>query len=124
MRSLLGISKGTDILAHVESLTPSEQETAMQGIRAIEHTAMTAQLPQPGLERLMDYLESKSIQKGICTRNFDAPVNHLLNKFLTGRSFAPVVTRDFKPPKPDPAGILHIAKTWGFEDAKDLIMVG
>lgn len=40
------------------------------------------------------------------------------------------MTRDFRPPKPDPAGILHIAKSWGFvkeegiADASGLIMVG
>lgn len=124
MRSMLGISKGTDILAHIGSLPPDEQESAMKKIREIEHTAMAAQLPQPGLVQLMAYLESKTIPKGICTRNFDTPVNHLLSKFLAGRSFSPIVTRDFKPPKPDPAGILYIARTWGFEDARDMIMVG
>lgn len=25
----------------------------------------------------------------------------------------PVITREFRPPKPDPAGILHIARSWG-----------
>ena len=27
--------------------------------------------------------------------------------------FSPIVTRDFRPPKPSPAGILHIAHAWG-----------
>ena len=78
----------------------------------------------------MTYLESKNIPKGICTRNFETPVNHLLGKFLEGKKFEPIVTRDFRPPKPDPAGILHIAKSWGFVrgggegDATQLIMVG
>ena len=49
---------------------------------------------------------------------------HLLQKFLPGKTFAPIVTRDFRPPKPDPAGILHIAKEWGLEDGGNgLIMV-
>lgn len=49
---------------------------------------------------------------------------HLLQKFLPGRTFAPIVTRDFRPPKPDPAGILHIAKEWELEDGGNgLIMV-
>lgn len=52
------------------------------------------------------------------------PVMHLLQKFLPGKTFAPIVTRDFRPPKPDPAGILHIAKAWGLEDGGNgLIMV-
>jgi phosphoglycolate phosphatase-like HAD superfamily hydrolase len=61
----------------------------------------------------MTYLDSRNIRKGICTRNFDTPVNHLLDKFLDGHVFHPIVTRDFRPPKPDPAGILHIARSWG-----------
>lgn len=124
MRSALGISQGIDILAHVDSLPASEQETAKQKVQAAENNAMLQQVPQPGLVPLMTYLGSKDIPKGICTRNVDAPVNHLLGKFLAGQSFSPIVTRDLKPPKPDPAGILHIARTWGFEDARNMIMVG
>lgn len=54
------------------------------------------------------------------------PVNHLLTRFLAGHRFHPIVTRDFRPPKPDPAGILHIAGEWGLGDdgGKGLIMVG
>jgi phosphoglycolate phosphatase-like HAD superfamily hydrolase len=61
----------------------------------------------------MSYLDSRSIRKGICTRNFDGPVTHLLTKFLPGSLFEPIITRDFRPPKPDPAGILFIARSWG-----------
>jgi phosphoglycolate phosphatase-like HAD superfamily hydrolase len=130
MRSALGIDKSVDILDHCHSLSESECEAALEKIREIERTAMTSQAPQPGLVTLMEYLESKHIPKGICTRNFDAPVNHLLTKFLDGKEFAPIVTRDFRPPKPDPAGIWHIVKTWGFVrengegDTSGVIMVG
>ena len=62
---------------------------------------------------------------GLCTRNFDGPVMHLLQKFLPNKTFAPIVTRDFRPPKPEPAGILHIAEQWGLTDGgESLIMVG
>lgn len=115
MRSALNITKGTDILDHVYSLpTPEAREEAMESIRAIERNAMASQQPQPGLVELMAYLDRRRIPKGICTRNFDAPVDHLLTKFLSSvEPFAPIVTRDFRPPKPEPAGILHIARTWG-----------
>jgi len=53
------------------------------------------------------------------------PVMHLLQEFLPGKTFAPIVTRDFRPPKPHPAGILHIAEEWQLEDGGEgLIMVG
>ena len=49
---------------------------------------------------------------------------HLLQKFLPGKTFAPIVTREFRPPKPDPAGILHIARAWGLEGGGEgLVMV-
>lgn len=134
MRSALGISKGIDILDHCESLPAGEREKAFQKIREIEAEAMIAQVPQPGLLSLIQYLEKREIPKAICTRNFEVPVTHLLQKFLPNSDFAPIVTRNFKPPKPDPAGILHIAETWGFvtrnksdhviADASGMIMVG
>ncbi|GAB7358824.1 hypothetical protein MBLNU230_g4048t1 [Neophaeotheca triangularis] len=115
MRAALCIPKTTDILTHIHSLPPAEQESAHASIQAIERRAMSQQVPQAGLVTLMEYLDKHAIRKGICTRNFDAPVNHLLTTHLPEHinAFAPVVTRDFRPPKPSPAGLLHIAREWG-----------
>ena len=55
------------------------------------------------------------------------PINHLLTTFVPQTKFDPIITRDFKPAKPDPAGILHIAKAWGLPESERgdrLIMVG
>jgi len=123
--SALGIDKSTDILDHIYSLQDAEQEEAQEKVREIERNAMEKQKPQAGLVELMDYLDSRGLKKGICTRNFDAPVEHLLTTFLPSSKFHPIITREFRPPKPDPAGILHIAKDWMHEDGGDsLIMVG
>lgn len=46
------------------------------------------------------------------------PVTHLLTTFLPTHTFNPVITRSFRPPKPDPAGILHIAAGWGLSPPK------
>lgn len=44
---------------------------------------------------------------------------------MPSQFFEPVITRAFRPPKPDPAGILHIAKEWSLDDGgNSLIMVG
>jgi HAD superfamily hydrolase (TIGR01509 family) len=51
-------------------------------------------------------------------------VNHLLTHHLPKTLFEPIVTRSFHPPKPEPDGILFIARQWGLEDAKRLVMVG
>ena len=136
MRSALGIDKSTDILDHLHSLSGSEQDEARADIEAIERDAMSKQTPQPGLESLMEYLDSQGIRKAICIRNFEyasivyavryallirrsAPVAHLLANHVPGhvKDFSPIITREFKPPKPSPAGILHIAHTWGITDS-------
>ena len=129
MRKVLGITKEIDILEHIESLPTDQKATALEAIRAIERKAMTSQTPQPGLDALMSYLDARGVPKAICTRNFDVPVRNLLDSFLQGSVFHPIVTRDFRPPKPHPAGILHIARQWGLlsegdPDASGLIMVG
>lgn len=138
MRAALNIPKSVDILGHIASLPPAAQPSALQTVRAIERRAMLTQTPQPGLARLMRYLDARGIRTAICTRNYEEPVRHFLATSLPGRpaaAFDPIVTRDFKPPKPDPAGILHIARQWGLTgggegrgekgaDASGLIMVG
>lgn len=119
---------------------------------------MVDQQPQPGLLRLMDYLESRGVRRALCTRNFEyvvtaihkhhyfisgyvihthnaniqlsasfrAPVQNLIDNHLNGHVFLPIITRDTPNllPKPDPAGILHIANEWGLENGENLIMVG
>lgn len=55
------------------------------------------------------------------THIYSTPVNHLLSKNLSGHLFSPIVTREFRPPKPSPAGILHIAKSWGIIQESDVV---
>src|SRR5215472_6966149 len=77
MRSALGIPKSVDILDHIYSLpTLEEQQMAHEKIRIIERRAMLLQKPQAGVLNLMRYLDERKVRKGICTRNFDSPVNH------------------------------------------------
>jgi HAD superfamily hydrolase (TIGR01509 family) len=47
----------------------------------------------------------------------------LLTTFLPKHEFGPVITREFKPPKPHPHGILYIAEQWDIKP-ENLIMVG
>ncbi len=50
-----------------------------------------------------------------------APVTHLLEHHVPKhiRPFSPIITRDFRPPKPSPAGILNIARAWGVAITQD-----
>ncbi|GIZ42777.1 hypothetical protein CKM354_000603200 [Cercospora kikuchii] len=120
MRSEVGIPKSEDILDYIHALPEPQQTEAFEKIKAIESAAMSKQIPQAGLVALMEFLDQHKIKKAICTRNFDAPVNHLLERHIPSHlnPFDPVVTRDFKPPKPSPEGILHIARSWGVVDSE------
>ncbi|KAL4803608.1 HAD-like domain-containing protein [Aspergillus unguis] len=128
MRAALGISKSVDILHHIRSLpSPEAQLEASNKVKAIEREAMAHQQPQPGLVELMEYLRDRNIKRALCTRNFELPVTNLLQNHLPEHIFLPIITRETPGllPKPDPAGILHIATEWGLADrGQSLIMVG
>jgi hypothetical protein len=54
------------------------------------------------------------------------PVKNLIDSHLPTHVFLPIITRDTPNiiPKPDPAGILHIASEWGLGNrAESMIMV-
>ena len=51
---------------------------------------------------------------------------HLIQNHLPTHDFLPIITRETPDllPKPDPAGILHVAREWGIGSRADhLIMV-
>lgn len=70
-RAALCISPATDILDHIYSLPQPAQTHSLAAIRAIESSAMIEQEPQPGLQELISYLESRGVRMGLCTRNFE-----------------------------------------------------
>jgi phosphoglycolate phosphatase-like HAD superfamily hydrolase len=80
---------------------------------------MSKQAPQPGLVELMTYLHQRGLRKALCTRNFPAPVQHLLDTFLSDEErvgvFEPVITRDSEGirAKPSPEGLWRISEAWG-----------
>lgn len=125
MRAVLGIDKPTDILDHINSLadepdddkSDSPQSRAKEAIKQIERNAMKDQQPQPGLNELITYLSGRGLHLALCTRNFELPVNHLLEKFVdeaARRHFWPLVTRETEgvKAKPSPQGIWACVEAW------------
>lgn len=127
MRKAIGLEdKSIDILKFIDDLPTEEQkEKAHAGIHKVEEDAMKEMEPQPGLSTLMEYLTSHGYPKSICTRNVITPVNYLVSKFIPAncRNFDHIVTRDFRPTKPNPDPLLHIAKQ-SLLSPSQLIMVG
>lgn len=113
MRESVGLTdKSMDILTFIEKAPSSlEREQALQRIEAVEAKAMREMIPQPGLVPLMKYLSLKNLSKNVLTRNLLPPVTHLITSYIPieYRHFDHIITREFKPPKPSPEPLLHIA---------------
>lgn len=62
----------------------------------------------------MSYVNTCYLILAPADQSQSSPVNHLLENHIPKHlnPFAPIITRDFKPPKPSPHGILHIAHAW------------
>jgi phosphoglycolate phosphatase-like HAD superfamily hydrolase len=70
---------------------------------------------------LMTYLEKRGVRKGLCTRNFPGPVEHLCEKFMPGVVFGPVVTRETVgvQAKPSAEGVWRCAEVWEAEEVEE-----
>ncbi|KAE9450609.1 hypothetical protein C3L33_17488, partial [Rhododendron williamsianum] len=71
---------------------------------------MNELLQQAGASKLCGFLDSRNIRRGLITRNVKAAVDLFHLRF--GITFAPALSREFRPYKPDPAPLLHICSTW------------
>ncbi|CAL9734095.1 hypothetical protein MOSE0_D04522 [Monosporozyma servazzii] len=127
MRQAIGLTdKNTDILQFIEDLpTPEDKLLAEKRIHDVEIKAMEEMEPQPGLSEVMRHLTLNNYSKNICTRNKLSPVNYLINRFIPTEwsNFDNILTRDFRPTKPNPDPLLHIAKLLSVEP-QQIIIVG
>lgn len=127
MRQAVGLeSKSIDILTFIEQLpTALEREEAHRRVEAVEAQAMAEMKPQPGLTELMRYLTHSKISKNICTRNLQPPVDYLINRYIPAEysAFDYILTREFRPTKPNPHPILFIANQLSLSPS-EMIMVG
>ena len=135
MREALNIEKPTDILDHILSLseTPDSQgpdsssprSRAQKAIKDIELRAMKHQKPQPGLSELFDHMAKRNLYSALCTRNFQDPVEHFTETFISeaGRKrFHPLITREAKgiDAKPKPDGIWACVHAWDSQIADEI----
>ncbi|SCV06078.1 LANO_0H21616g1_1 [Lachancea nothofagi CBS 11611] len=115
-----------DILTFVDNL-PSQRlrDEANLQIQKVEARAMAEMKPQPGLITLLEYLTRKGVDTSICTRNLITPVRHLISNFVPAEHdrFHHILTREFRPTKPNPDPLLHIAQLLKISPA-NMIMVG
>lgn len=135
MRRQVGVPDDVDILVHIADMkTEEEKHEAECKLRVIEEKAMREQQPTDGLLHAFETLHQLNVKTSICTRNVPKPVTDFCLKFLNhsdpfdntkteGLVTGPIMTREFKPPKPAPEPLLHICNSWGV-DPRDVVMVG
>ncbi|KAG5531076.1 hypothetical protein RHGRI_025887 [Rhododendron griersonianum] len=101
---------GIDILHHIENWSPDKQRRAYEIIADFEQQGLDRLQIMPGASKLCGFLDSRNIRRGLITRNVKAAVDLFHLRF--GITFAPALSREFRPYKPDPAPLLHICSTW------------
>jgi hydrogenase expression/formation protein HypE len=113
------------ILEYIESQPPSQRDALMEILEKREEEAAGASLPNLGAEGCLRRLKEERILLGLLTRNSLRSVQLAFRQFKKVRleDFATVVTREFSPPKPDPAGVFRAAEEMGLK-TRDLLMVG
>ena len=125
IRQELNIPDVSDILDHFNTLPLHEATRQMERLEAIEWELATRANAAPGVSDLLALLAQRGVSLGILTRNNREIALKTLETIGAGRYFdsAHILGRCQVPPKPDPAGIIHLLDQWG-GTAADAVMVG
>ncbi len=122
MRRDMGFAPGQYILETLEALPEGDRKEQCRAIlRRHEHRGATVATLIPGARELVAELQRRKIPQAILTRNSREMTDLALRRLEL--EFDPVLTREDAPPKPDPAGLLAICRTWRV-DVADVIFVG
>ena len=125
IRRALDIPPEDDILHHLAALPAAEAAAKHAWLLAHEQQLAQAAQAAPGAVELVRSLSARGCQLGILTRNARPLAQLTLSTIGLGDCFAEadIIGRDEAPPKPDPGGLLRIAKAWQVPPA-ELVMVG
>ncbi|MCB1755737.1 MAG: HAD family hydrolase [Gammaproteobacteria bacterium] len=125
MREQLGLPPDKAILESISARPAHEQAGLLERLYTLEIDYAKNARPQPGADTLLKALADRGYSLGILTRNSTELASitlaacNLLDYFQTDN----ILGREFGPPKPDPAGIEHLLKTWN-APRQDAVMIG
>ena len=121
----LSIPDDEDILTHLAGLPAAESAAKHAWLLEHERELALASTPAPGAVELILDLAERGVRLGILTRNAQELAQITLKAIGLDQCFAPddVLGRDNAAHKPDPDGLLKLAKAWGVEPAQ-MVMVG
>jgi len=119
IREEIGV-EGSPILEYLQSAPPEERERGMAILERHERAAAEAAEPAPGALEILEFLEERGIPKAVLTRNSRSCVEIVFRRFPM--CFDCVICRGEAPPKPSPEPVWKIARMWGVEPNKMLLV--
>ena len=122
MRRRVGVEEG-DILHVIHGWSEEKQEEAFRKIAEIEEEALEKLQVMPGAVELCSTLDEKRTPRALVTRNVSSSVKFFHDTAFPLPPFHPSISREWKPYKPDPASLHHIAECWSV-GSDELVMIG
>lgn len=125
IKRALGIPQEDDILGHLAALPADVAQTKHAWLLAHERELAVASKASSGAVELVRELAGRGCRLGILTRNAKELAHVTLEAIGIADCFDAhdVLGRDEAPPKPDPGGLLKLARRWGIEPSQ-MVMVG
>lgn len=121
----LGFPLNCDILGHLKTLAPEDQQMKQRQLDRIEEEIASRARLAHGADELLKTLSEQGVAMGILTRN--SKDNALITLGAIGLldyfDHVCVLGREETLPKPDPQGIHHLLDHWGAEP-DNAVMVG
>ena len=125
IREYLEIPAQADILTHLASLPADESAAKHAWLLEHERELPVASTPAPGAVELVRELADRGVRLGILTRNAQELAHITLKAIGIAQYFEAhdVLGRDNAAHKPDPDGLLQLARAWAVEPSR-MVMVG
>ena len=125
IREYLEIPAQADILTHLASLPADESAAKHAWLLEHERELALASTPAPGAVELVRELAERGVRLGILTRNAQELAHITLKAIGIAQYFEAhdVLGRDNAAHKPDPDGLLQLARAWAVEPSR-MVMVG
>ena len=125
IRRALDIPAQVDILTHLNGLPAHEAQAKHAWLLEHERELALASTPAPGAVELVRELAARGCRLGVLTRNARELALITLEAIGLAPFFAPqdVLGRDNAAHKPDPDGLLQLARAWEV-DPSQMVMVG
>ncbi len=117
IRRDMGLPAGVPIL---EAVAQTESAAERERLQAILHRHELVGAEQAtlfeGVPEFLQWLAANGLRRAVLTRNSRASTGIVLARL--GLQFELILTREDAPPKPDPAGLLHISQAWNIPPAE------